>query len=147
MKENLLISGCLLGIRCSYRGLPKTLSEDVLSDLKEKYNLIPVCPEQMGGLPTPRTPSERRPGQMVISLDNLDVTQNYEWGARQTLLVANRLGCYKALLKEYSPSCGSNFVFDGTFTDTRIPGQGVTTELLRSYGIQVFSENQIDQLI
>ena len=111
-----------------------------------------VCPEQLGGLSTPRDPSEiiRLDGNAVIEgktsvINNkrLDVTEKFKQGAMETLKIADLYGCKKAILKEGSPSCGSSCIYDGTFTGKKIHGVGVTTALLRQNGIEVISEKDI----
>ena len=109
----ILISACLLGARCRYDGVSKL--QPWISDLAERHILVPVCPEQLGGLPTPRPPAERR-GDRVMTRDGGDVTAQYRRGAEEALRLCRLLGCEAALLKERSPSCGSGMVYDGTFT-------------------------------
>ena len=141
--ENILVSACLLGVACRYDGKRKP-NEAVIA-LKEKYNLIPVCPEIMGGLPTPRLPSEIR-GEMVIMENGEDVTDKYSKGAEETLRLARLFGCGKAVLKEKSPSCGSGRIYDGTFSKTLTEGNGVTAGMLLANGIRVAGETEIDAL-
>ena len=142
--ENLLISACLLGIRCRYDG--RSVKAVDVSALREKYNLIPVCPEIYGGLPTPRTPSERQ-GDKTVMKDGRDVTENYLLGAKAAYDLCLELGCKKALLKEKSPSCGKGKIYDGSFTGTLTDGSGVTAEYLMARGIEVYGESEIDKLI
>ena len=142
--ENLLISACLLGIPCRYDG--RSVKAVDVSALREKYNLIPVCPEIYGGLPTPRTPSERQ-GEKTVMKDGRDVTENYLLGARAAYDLCVELGCKKALLKEKSPSCGKGKIYDGSFTGTLTDGNGVTAEYLLARGIEVFGESEIDDLL
>ena len=141
--ENILVSACLLGVACRYDGKRKP-NEAVIA-LKEKYNLIPVCPEIMGGLPTPRLPSEIR-GETVIMENGEDVTDKYSKGAEETLRLARLFGCGKAVLKEKSPSCGSGRIYDGTFSKTLTEGNGVTAGMLLANGIMVAGETEIDAL-
>ena len=141
--ENILVSACLLGVACRYDGKRKP-NEAVIA-LKEKYNLIPVCPEIMGGLPTPRLPSEIR-GETVIMENGEDVTDKYSKGAEETLRLARLFGCGKAVLKEKSPSCGSGRIYDGTFSKTLTEGNGVTAGMLLANGIRVAGEMEIDAL-
>lgn len=141
--ENILVSACLLGVACRYDGKRKP-NEAVIA-LKEKYNLIPVCPEIMGGLPTPRLPSEIR-GETVIMENGEDVTDKYSKGAEETLRLARLFGCGKAVLKEKSPSCGSGRIYDGTFSKTLTEGNGVTAGMLLANGIRVAGETEIDGL-
>ena len=141
--ENILVSACLLGVACRYDGKRKP-NEAVIA-LKEKYNLIPVCPEIMGGLPTPRLPSEIR-GEAVIMENGEDVTDKYSRGAEETLRLARLFGCGKAVLKEKSPSCGSGRIYDGTFSKTLTEGNGVTAGMLLANGIRVAGETEIEAL-
>ena len=142
--ENILISACLLGIGCRYGGKHKANS-DVLS-LGEKYNLIPVCPEIYGGLPTPRVPSERI-GDKVMMKDGRDVTENYQRGAREALELCRIYNIKTAILKERSPSCGKGEIYDGTFSGTLTERDGVTAELLIANGIRVLGESEINILL
>ena len=141
--ENILVSACLLGVACRYDG--KRKPNEAAIALKEKYNLIPVCPEIMGGLPTPRLPSEIR-GETVIMENGEDVTDKYSKGAEETLRLARLFGCGKAVLKEKSPSCGSGRIYDGTFSKTLTEGNGVTAGMLLANGIRVAGETEIDAL-
>ena len=146
MKEKLLISACLLGFCCKYDGGTNTLPADTIAALREQYELIPVCPETAGGLPIPRAPSERRGGR-VLSREGNDVTNEYEQGARIALVLAERFGCRRALLKERSPSCGAGEIYDGTFSHTRIPGDGTAAEALRRAGLTLYGESRAEKLI
>ena len=145
--EKLLISSCILGVKSRYDGKSKKCIDDSrLRALSEKYELVPFCPEIYGGLPTPRTPSERV-GERVMMKSGLDVTENYERGAGEALSLCLLLGIKKALLKERSPSCGKGAIYDGSFTGTLTEGNGVAAELLISSGIAVFGESEIDKLL
>lgn len=139
----ILVSACLLGAACKYSGgdnfCPKVAA------LVKDYQLVPVCPEQLGGLPTPRTPAERQ-GDRVITKDGRDVTDAYSCGAQEAWKLAQLFGCDTAILKARSPSCGARGIYDGTFTGTVIPGSGVTAELLRDAGIRVLTEDELEQL-
>ena len=141
---NLLISACLMGIKCRYDGGRKPL--DCLDELMEKHVLIPVCPEVVGGLPTPRVPAERI-GDKVITKDGRDVTCEYVQGAEEALRLAQMTGCTHALLKERSPSCGLGMIYDGTFTGTVVPGSGVAAELLSKNGVAIYGESRIEELL
>lgn len=145
--ERLLISSCLLGLATRYDGRTKAVfSESDISRLSEKYELVPVCPEIYGGLPTPRTPSERV-GDRVLMKDGTDVTENYRKGASDALVLCRILGIKKALLKARSPSCGKGEVYDGSFSGTLVSGHGVAAELLLNNGVEVYTENELDKLI
>lgn len=135
--ENIIVSACLLGVSCRYDGNSKPCREVI--SLKEKYNLIPVCPEIMGGLPTPRLSSEIR-GELVVMKDGSDVTKEYKRGAEEVLRLAQMFDCKIAVLKENSPSCGCGKIYDGTFSRKLIDGNGVTAGLLLKNGIKVFGE-------
>lgn len=140
----ILISACLLGVPCRYDGASKP--HPLAAALAERHHLVPVCPEQLGGLPTPRPPAERRDGRVVTKEDR-DVTEHYRRGAESALALCRLLGCQAAVLKERSPSCGRGEIYDGTFTGTRVPGDGVTAELLTAHGIAVYGESQIEELL
>ena len=142
--KNILISACLLGIPCRYDG--KTVKSETIALLAEKYNLIPVCPEIYGGLPTPRIPSERV-GDKTLMRDGTDVTENYKRGAECALMLCKIYGCDIAVLKERSPSCGSGKIYDGSFSGTLTDGDGVTAEYLKKNGITVIGDEHIDELI
>jgi len=135
-----LCSACLLGMNCRYDEKVKP-NKKVLK-LAKKEILIPVCPEQLGGLPTPREPSEQR-GKRVITESGRDVTKNFENGAKQVLKLAKLFGIKEAILKQRSPSCGSGEIYDGTFTGRIITGDGVTTRLLKKNGVKVISEEDL----
>ena len=106
----------------------------------EKHTLIPVCPEQLGGMQTPREPSERL-GEKVVNKSGYDVTENYKRGAEEALRIAKLYGCKQAVLKEKSPSCGTDKIYDGSFSGTIADRAGVTVQLLRENGIEVIGEN------
>lgn len=143
-KETVLISGCLLGLCCRYDGKSK-LNENI-SALSEKYYLIPVCPEQLGGLKTPRNPSEIINGRVISSAGD-DVTAEYRRGAEEALRLARLFGCKKAILKERSPSCGFGKIYDGSFSGTLIDESGIAAALLAENGIAVFGESRIAELL
>ena len=136
VKEKILVSSCLLGLNCKYDG-GNNYSDEIDEFLKD-YDVIPICPEIMGGLPTPRVASERL-GDKVITKDGKDVTEQYKKGAEETLFLAKKYDVKKALLKLRSPSCGSEKIYDGTFTHTVIDGDGVTAELLKNNGIEIIT--------
>ena len=140
----ILISACLLGLPCRYDGASKP--QPWVEELARHHELIPVCPEQMGGLPTPRNPSERREDRVVMCTGE-DVTEQYHRGAACALRLYQLLGCEAAVLKERSPSCGCGAVYDGTFTGTLTAEDGVTAALLRAHGIHVLGESQVLELL
>ena len=142
MKKKAIISACLLGIECRYNGGSNKLPDEKLSELKEEYELIPVCPECYGGLTTPRVPSERV-GDKLLSKAGADVTAEFSRGAEAALYLAKLFGADTAILKENSPSCGSGTIYDGSFSGTLIPGDGVTAQLLKKNGVTVLGESKI----
>lgn len=141
--ENILVSACLLGVSCRYDGKSKP-NENVIA-LKDRYNIIPVCPEIMGGLPTPRKASEIQGCQVVMG-NGTNVTKEYRKGAEEVLRLCRLFGCKRAVLKEKSPSCGCGKVYDGTFSGKLIDGNGITAKLLMENGIEVFGETGIMNL-
>ena len=152
--EKILVSACLLGVSCRYDGKSKP-NERVLKLLeKDDIILIPVCPEILGGLPTPREGNElqnkasdiiKNKGK-VKTKSGKDTTENFIKGAFETLRIAKLYNIKKAILKEKSPSCGVNFVYDGSFSKNLIKGEGVTAYLLKKNNIKAISENEIDKL-
>lgn len=140
----ILVSACLLGARCRYDGESKAHPE--MEALAEQHILIPVCPEQLGGLPTPRPPAERK-GERVVTQTGTDVTEQYRRGAEEALKLCKLLGCEAAVLKERSPSCGCGEIYDGTHSKELTAGDGVTAELLKMQGIPVYGESRIEELL
>ena len=144
MKEKLLISACLLGRNCKYSG--GNNYHPLTEALRERYELVPVCPECMGGLPIPHDPSERV-GDRVLSRTGVDVTAEFTRGAELTLRRARQTGAKLALLKERSPSCGFGAIYDGTFTGTVVPGNGVAADLLAENGLTIYGESRMEELL
>ena len=150
----ILISGCLLGLNCKYNG-GNNLNEDCVA-LKEKHTLIPICPEQLGGLATPRAASEiiNGTGEDVLSgtarvmdMAGVDETQGFIRGAEETLKIFKMLDCDIAVLKGRSPSCGCGRIYDGTFLGSLKDGNGVAAELLLRNGIEVLNESNTKNLL
>ena len=141
MKEKILVSACLLGINCKYDG-SNNLNEKVLDYIKDK-EVIPICPEILGGLSTPRPPSEII-SDKVVNNEQKDVTKEYRKGAEESLKLAKLFKVKKALLKAKSPSCGCGKIYDGTFTKTLIDGDGITTQLFKENNIEVITEIDLD---
>ena len=141
--KSILVSKCLLGYPCRYDG-KSVPCVDIIA-LKDKYNLIPVCPEELGGLPTPRIPAEVV-GDRVIRRNGQDITAEYTMGAKIALTYALENGCKIAILKSKSPSCGKGTIYDGSFTGTLTHGDGITVRLLESRGIQVINEKEAEKL-
>jgi uncharacterized protein YbbK (DUF523 family) len=140
----LLISACLLGVCCRYDGSAKP--HPLAVQLARSHTLVPVCPEQLGGLPTPRPPAERQ-GSRVMTAAGSDVTAAYRRGAEETLALCHLLCCDAAVLKERSPSCGHGLVYDGSFSRQLVPGDGVTAALLAAHNVPVYGESQIPLLL
>lgn len=136
-----IISACLAGINCKYDG-GNNYNKDIM-ELVKRGEAILVCPEQLGGLTTPRFPSEiliKNGNRKVINNHGEDVTKNYERGAKETLELAKKLNIKKAILKARSPSCGCGLIYDGTFSKTKIKGNGITAQLLIDNGFEIFNE-------
>lgn len=142
--KNVLISACLLGLPTRYDGKAKSYPN--IDGLREKYNLIPFCPEIYGGLSTPRVPAERV-ADRVMTKDGRDVTEEYKRGAKAALDTALALGCSVAILKEGSPACGSHRIYSGSFDGVKVGGMGVAAELLSKSEIRVISELEIDSFL
>lgn len=142
-----VISACLVGCHCRYDG--HTQKVDQFSQMVERGEAVFVCPEQLGGLSTPRPPAQIVGGTgedvldgnaKVITDGGVDVTDQFIKGAQESLRMAQLVGAKVAVLKERSPSCGSSLIYDGSFTGGKIPGHGVTAALMERHGIKVFSE-------
>lgn len=140
----ILVSACLMGVGCRYDGKSNQLPQ--LEQLMKQHTCIPVCPEIFGGLPTPRVPAERQ-GSKIMTQDGQDVTQQFVRGTAEVLRLADLYHCKAALLKERSPSCGSEQIYDGTFTKTLTEGDGLAAEMLKRKGIAVYGESQIGELV
>ncbi len=154
--EKILVSACLLGKPVRYNGRDKAVNNDLLSVWQKEGRVLGFCPEIEAGLPVPRPPAEIAKGgraeevlagrAQVIEDNGRDVSDAFLDGARKALAAAQGHGCRFALLTDGSPSCGSSFVYDGSFSGNRRAGVGVVTALLRQNGIEVFSEDQIGEL-
>ena len=145
-----LISACLCGVNCKYNGLNNY--NEICDKLLASGKAILVCPEQLGGLPTPRIPSEiigessnilNYNNGSVIDKNGNDVTPQFVKGAKETLQIAKKLNIKKAILKDGSPSCGVNYIYDGNFNGTKIKGMGLTAQLLKESSIDVISEFEL----
>lgn len=138
------VSGCLLGINCKYNG-KSNYNEEILK-LKEKYEIVPICPEVLGGLPTPRIPSEII-NNKVINQEGTDVTLEYITGANKALQILKDNNIKIAILKAKSPSCGKGEIYDGTFSHTIIEGNGITAKLFLENDILVLNEYNFHQYL
>lgn len=145
----LLISACLVGVNCKYNGGNNEV--DKIRKIAQEEKAILICPEQLGGLPTPRLPCEIVGGDgkkvlrgeaKVLDQNGRDQTQFFIKGAQETLKIAKLYGARTAILKARSPSCGSGVIYDGSFQGRKIKGDGVTAALLKENGIDVFSEEE-----
>ncbi|UTH76497.1 DUF523 domain-containing protein [Chromobacterium sp. IIBBL 290-4] len=157
MKQTkLLISACLLGQPVRYDGQSKPMPETKWAALQQAFELIPVCPECLGGLPTPRPPAEISGGSgcqvlkrqaRVKTAAGEDISLAFISGAEQTLAIAQQHGCHAALLKANSPSCGNRQIYNGNFEKTLRSGQGVTAALLEENGVRVWNEEEWQELL
>lgn len=138
----IIVSACLAGIFCRYNG--EVEGDPRVEEMVRNGEAVPFCPEAMGGLPTPRNPCEIRGDKVMDNQDN-DCTVQFERGAEEGLRLARMYGCTEAILKARSPSCGSGIIYDGTFTSTRIPGNGVFARLLKANNITVRSEEDLGE--
>ena len=136
----ILVSACLAGLNCKYNG-KNNYNEKIFNLIKEG-KAIPICPEQLGGLTTPRKPSEIKyidGKRYVFNIDGIDVTKEYEKGAKEVLELCKKLNINKVILKDRSPACGKEKIYDGTFTGTLVDGNGILTDLLIKNNIEVIS--------
>lgn len=144
--EHILVSACLLGENCKWSGGNNKNQKvlDFIESMKGKAEFHKICPEEMGGLLTPRPASEiRMSDRHVVNTEGNDVTAEFERGAEIALQIAREFGCTTAILKERSPSCGSHGIYDGTFSGNVVDGMGKTAELLTENGIRVIGESEI----
>jgi len=139
----ILVSACLLGLRCRYDGRSKP-SAAVLA-LGEKHTLLPLCPEQLGGLPTPRPPAEWQ-GARIVNEAGQDVTAAYRRGGEEAVRLAKLTGCRWAILKERSPACSCDRIYDGSFSGVLREGRGSAAEALAEAGVTVLGESMLDRL-
>jgi len=136
----IIVSACLAGIKCRYDG--KDNANKKVIELVKRGQAIPVCPEQLGGLPTPRIPAEIVEGE-VMNKNRVNVTKSFIKGAQETLRLANLANCNKAILKQGSPSCGYGKIYDGSHTGRVIKGMGLTAKLLIRSGISILTEEEL----
>ncbi|MDR6678838.1 DUF523 domain-containing protein [Pseudomonas oryzihabitans] len=149
--EKILVSRCLLGHRVRYDGGAHG-PFDLLGSWQAEGRIVPLCPEVAGGLPTPRPPAEIAGGQGGAVLDGqlpvltdsgADVTAAFVAGAEAALELVARHGIRLAVLKARSPSCGNSENYDGSFSGTRVAGEGVTAAALKRVGVTVFNETEL----
>jgi uncharacterized protein YbbK (DUF523 family) len=144
MKEiSSIVSACLAGVACRYDGKDNYCQKVV--DLVKQGKAIPICPEQLGGLPTPRNAAERN-GDKVIAKDGKDLTEQFQKGAREALKIAQLVGAKTAILKARSPSCGKDKIYDGTFSKALTDGNGIFAQICQENGIKVITEEELDSI-
>lgn len=147
MFDKILISRCFLGDNVRYNSKVIPLCHPLLTLWQKQNRLIALCPEVYGGLSVPREPAEQQPNKgNVITVSGADVTNAFNTGAKQALALCRQHHIRFAVLKESSPSCGSTLIYDGSFSNKKIPGQGITCQKLTQEGIKVFSENNLQAL-
>lgn len=144
-EPKILISACLLGEKVKYNGEDNLVEFLAAWAAANPSRFISVCPEVAGGLPIPRPPAERQPDGRVVNVQGADVTMYFLAGAENVLRLAREHNIQIAILKESSPSCGAATIYDGTFSQKKISGQGVTAALLRQHGIRVYSEKTLTE--
>lgn len=135
-----IVSACLAGLKCRWDGDSRPCQKII--EMIKRGEAIPICPEQLGGLTTPRIQSEQK-GNKVFSKNGKDVTEEFQRGAEEVLQVAKLFNCNEAILKSKSPSCGFGKIYDGTFSGRLINGNGITADLLKKNGIKILSEEEI----
>lgn len=142
--QKILISACLLGENVKYDGTNNDIREHAFIQKMLKLNLlVPVCPETLGGLPTPRIPVEIKEHR-AINKEGIDKSDAFELGATLACNIAQEHAVCMAILKSKSPSCGSGYIYDGSFTKTLISGDGIGARKIKENGIKVFHEKQLD---
>ncbi|ACM25672.1 DUF523 domain-containing protein [Agrobacterium sp. SHOUNA12C] len=157
MTGKILVSACLMGHAVRYDGRAKPLVHPAIDRWREEGRLVTICPEMSAGMVVPRPPAEIVVGATgedvlagtarVMEISGGDVTEGFRQAAENALTLAKETGCRYALLIDGSPSCGSGFIYDGTFSGGRHPGDGVTAALLKRAGIEVYSDHEIDRLV
>jgi uncharacterized protein YbbK (DUF523 family) len=147
--ERILISACLVGQKVRYDGRHKEATQSLIHTWQKEGRLVPICPEVAAGLPIPRRPAEIVTGDGIVQVKDdcgADVTDAFEHGAKLALDLAFQHGCRFAILTDGSPSCGSQLIYDGTFSGIRIEGKGLTAQRLESAGIRVFVQSDLNAL-
>lgn len=142
----IIISACLCGCNCKYNG--KNNKNEQCVNLFKKGKAVLICPEQLGGMTTPRPPSEIKKidgKEYVFTNENKDVTSHFKKGAEESLNIAKLIDAKVAILKNGSPSCGSTLIYNGNFENKKIKGEGFTAKILKENGIKVYSEDDINK--
>jgi uncharacterized protein YbbK (DUF523 family) len=147
LSKLIIVSACLAGYNCKYTG-GNNLVPDI-AKLVNEGKAIPVCPEELGGLPTPRPACEIMGGNghdvlagraKIVNIEGKDVSEQFIAGAQKVLKKVQQNNTNIAILKQRSPSCGVDIIYDGTFKGIRKPGQGVLSALLSQHGLELYSE-------
>ncbi len=142
--KKVLISSCLLGVNVKYNGGNNSILENKFIQILQKQNcIISICPEVDGGLSVPRIQVELV-GNKAINKEGIDKTKEFKYGAKLALDKALSEGVKMAIMKSKSPSCGKDFIYDGSFTKILINKEGLSVALLRKYGIKIFSEEELE---
>lgn len=144
--ESLLISKCLFGENVRYDGGNCLLRGDYIARLKNRYKLVFICPELMAGMSVPRDPIEYLDGRIIDKVGN-DFTETFDIVKEEISNLVKKHKIKYALLKDFSPSCGSTEIYDGTFTGKTIEGDGIISKALKASGVEVFSEKNISSLL
>jgi uncharacterized protein YbbK (DUF523 family) len=139
-QERFIVSACLAGVKCRYNGTAYPIEKVI--ELVAQGKAIPLCPEQLGGIPSPLAPAERV-GEKVLTKEGVDLTEQIRHGSEMILAIANSFGCTRAILKSKSPSCGCGLIYDGSFSGKLTPGDGMLAETLKMNGINVVSEEEL----
>lgn len=142
--EKILISACLVGDKTRYDGKGKR--HPLINELLEHFELVPFCPEMEGGLSCPRSRSEIK-NNSVITEDGRDVTRQFDLGAERAYNICLYLGIRYAILTDNSPSCGSTHIYDGSFKQRLINGEGVTARYLKEKGIRIIPDTKIEEFL
>lgn len=142
IRQKILVSSCLLGMKVRYDGKDNKQEASIWDEWHKQGRLVAICPEMAGGLPTPRPPAEQN-GNRVITNTGEDVAQAYQKGAELALALCQKHDIKIAVLKARSPSCGNKEIYDGSFSNKKILGQGVTAALLTQHGVRVFNESEV----
>ncbi len=140
--RKILVSACLCGVKCRYNGSDCGCNKPEFIKWQTEGRLIPVCPEVLSGLSTPRYPMEISGGRLITQLGE-DLTDKCMSGVKETLRIARENHVELCVLKQNSPTCGCSVIYDGTFTGRRIPGEGVAAAALKKAGFQVISEEEV----
>jgi uncharacterized protein YbbK (DUF523 family) len=150
--KRILVSSCLLGFKVRYNGSDAEVQDQIWKRWQKEGRLVSLCPELAAGFSVPRPPAEIVGGEgenvlagraQILEDVGSDVTELFILGAKKTLEFAQRQGLELAILTDGSPSCGSSYIYDGTFTGNRKKGKGVVTSLLEQHGIRIFADHQL----